>query len=142
MKTCLLILSCLIFSLVFAQDKESLIKIAPLDSVVQYEGEGEQAKGNCLIIKLTADPQQLFNELINLHVLDKDQIERSENTLAIYNTTKPYWVYGKYSVFATIYDKDNYQLIEIYFKAYSNPYNYKMVPAAEIYQKIVNKLAK
>lgn len=123
-----------------AQTKAELIESSVKDSVITYAGEGDLGKGNCLLIKFTADAQLFFNELASLHAKTEEQVKRTKNTLAINPTTTPYWVYGEYSVFATIQAKEDYQLITVYFKAYSNPENYKMYGAARTYQELLNKI--
>lgn len=128
-------------STVFAQEtKEELIASSPMDTVIQYQGKGSLFKGNCVFVKFSKDPQLFFNELVALHLLDEDMLERTESTLAIYETTKPYWVYGRYSVFAEFKQEADYYLIEVYFKAYSNPENYKISSAPAAYQRLVNKI--
>ncbi|UKN02592.1 hypothetical protein K6119_03580 [Paracrocinitomix mangrovi] len=126
----------------FSQSKEDLIKSSPKDSVVTYEGEGKLKKGNCLLIKFTGDPVLFFNELIAMHVVKDDQLEMTENSMVIYETSKPFWVYNTYTVYASFSKKDGYSLIEVSFKAYANPYNYQMAQAPKAYQAIIEKLLK
>ena len=142
MRSLLAIVFTFAVSISFSQSKESLINSSPKDSVIQYEGEGVLRTGNCLILKYSGDAQAFFTELIYLHVQDEHQIERTETTLAIYETTKPYWIYGRYSVFAQQFEKSDHTLIEIWFMGYSNPDNLKIYGAAREYQRIVNKLLK
>ena len=140
MRILLTLITALSFTFSFAQSKEEMIEQAPMDSVIQYPGEGVLLKGNCLFIKFTGNAQQFFNELAKFHVQDDDQIERTKNSLTIYDTAKPFWVYGKYTVYADLLELEDYTLIEIYFKAYSNPENYRIVNANNSYQEIVNRL--
>lgn len=141
MKFSILIAFLSILTLGYSQNsKDQLINISQKDTVIQYEGEGTFNSGNCLIIKFTGDPQRFFNELARFHAQDEDQVERTESTLAIFETSKPYWVYGRYSVFAEISKKDDYSLIQIHFKAYSNPDNYRIYGAAREYQDIINRI--
>lgn len=123
-----------------AQTKAELIESSVKDSVISYPGEGELGKGNCLLIKFTADAQLFFNELASLHAGSEEQVKRTKSTMAINPTKTPYWVYGEYSVFATIQPKEGYELITVYFKAYSNPENYRMYGAAKTYQGFINKI--
>ncbi|MCB9225426.1 MAG: hypothetical protein R2780_12585 [Crocinitomicaceae bacterium] len=125
-----------------AQTKDQLILDGPKDSVLVYAGEGFLAKGNCLLIKFTGDGQLFFNELASFHAQDENQIQRTELELNVYHITKPYWVYGTYSVHAKLETRGTYTLIEIYFQAYNNPGNYKMHGADKAYQEIINKLLK
>lgn len=125
-----------------AQSKDELIISSPLDSVVTYAGVGETMKGNCLFIKFSGDGQLFFNELASLHTQDPKSVYRTETNLSINSTSQPYWVYGDYSVFASLEKKEGYDLITIYFKAYSNPENYKIYGANFEYQRIVNRLVK
>jgi hypothetical protein len=123
-----------------AQSKNELIEKSMMDSIIQFEGEGALLKGNCLFVKFSGDAQLFFNQLAFFHAQDNDQLARTKNTLSIYETSKPYWVFGPYSVFAEFFEKEGYQLIEISFKAYSNPDNYKIVSAIKPYQQIINQL--
>ncbi|MEX1003445.1 MAG: hypothetical protein WDZ35_15105 [Crocinitomicaceae bacterium] len=132
---------CLLGFYAGAQKKDSLIASSALDSVITYGGEGDLMKGNCLFVKFTGDPQLFFNQLANFHAQGEKQIERTDTTLSIYQTTKPYWVYGRYSVFASFTDQKEYQYIEIYFRAYNYPENYYMYGgAASAYQKMINQI--
>lgn len=140
MRITTLIFSIFVFTQAFAQSKDEMIENAPMDTVIQYPGEGVLFKGNCLFVKFSKDPQLLMNEIAKLHTQDEDLVERTKNQLIIYNTTKPYWVYGQYSVYVDLYETADYALIEIYYKAYSNPENYRIMGAAPTYQKIVNSL--
>lgn len=140
MRLTLLTISFLIFTASFAQTKEEMIEQAPMDSVIQYPGEGALYKGNCLFIKFTGDSEALFNEITSLHIQDDDQVDRTKLSLTIYDTSKPYWVYGKYTVFVDLFMLEDFTLVEIYFKAYSNPENYKIIGASGSYQQIVNRL--
>jgi hypothetical protein len=126
----------------FGQATEEFIDSSPLDSVITYIGKAPDFKDNGLIIKFSGDAQLFFNELAKLHTNDVKQSNRTKYTLYIPTTTQPYWVFGSYSVFAKITEKTDYQLIEIHFKAYSNPDNYKMYGAAKEYQLLINKLLK
>ena len=128
---------------VFSQtDKAKLIESGPLDSVLVFEGSGSILDGPILYIKFTENPQIFFNELAKLHTYEAAQVNRSENQLTVPSTTKPYWVYGTYSVHAKITPKDDYSLIEIYFLAYSNPSNYRIYGSEQAYQEIVNRILK
>lgn len=140
MKLILIAITLISAHLVSAQTKNELIKSAVMDSVLQYQGEGTFSAGNCLIIKFSGDVTALFNELVQLHAQSEDQIERTTTTLTIYDTTKPYWIYGRYSVFAEAIKKDQYSLVEIYFMGYSNPNHLMIVSAPATYQKLINKL--
>jgi len=113
-----------------------------MDSVVTYNGTAPGFKDNGLIIKFSGDAQLFFNELARFHTYEVKQSNRTKYTLFIPTTDKPYWVFGDYSVFAKITIKESYELVEIHFKAYSNPDNYKMSAAAKAYQKIINTLLK
>lgn len=140
MKYFLTYLVILIGTLGLSQSKEEFIKTVELDTVVQYEGEGALSLGNCLVLKFTGDAKQFINQLVGFHAQTEEQVERTTSTLAIYETSKPYWIYGKYSVFAEMRSTDNYTYIEIYFVGYSNPDNLKIRGAAPEYQKLVNKV--
>lgn len=124
------------------QANESFINASPMDSVVTYKGKAPAFKDNGLIIKFSGDAQLFFNELAKFHTNDVKQSHRTKYTFYIPSTAQPYWVYGDYSVIAKITEKAAYQLIEIHFKAYSNPDNYKMYGAAQDYQMIINRLLK
>lgn len=124
----------------YAQSKEEFLKTVEMDTVVQYEGEGALSLGNCLMLKFTGDAKEFINQLVGFHAQSEDQVERTTTTMAIYETTKPYWIYGRYSVFAEMWPYDNYTYIEIYFVGYSNPDNLKIYGAAPAYQKLVNKV--
>ena len=142
MRQLLTILFILTSVLSFGQASESFIEASPMDSVITYKGKAPGYKDTGLIIKFSADAQLFFNELAKFHTYDVKQSSRTKYTLYIPTTDKPYWVYGDYSVFAKITEKEEYQLIEIHFKAYSNPDNYKMSGAAKEYQRIINRLLK
>ena len=122
--------------------KDSLIEASVLDSVITYEGNGGLLDDNSLLIKYTGNPQRFLDELHTLHVLNPDAVRRTESSIAIPETNKPMWVYGHYSVYATLTDKGDYVLIEIIFSAYNRPGNHKMYSAPRVYQEIVNRLPK
>lgn len=123
-------------------DKSVLIESGPLDSVLVFEGSESILEGPALYIKFTGNPQDFFNELAKLHTYEAAQVERSESQLTVPSTSKPYWVYGNYSVHAKISPKADYSLIEIYFLAYSNPSNYRIHGSEQAYQKLINSILK
>ena len=122
--------------------KDSLIKASELDSVISYEGTGGLLDDNSLLIKYTGNPQRFLDELHSLHVQNPESVRRTESSIAIPGTNKPMWVYGQYSVYATLAAKEGYVLIEITFAAYNRPGNYKMFSAPKVYQQIVDRLPK
>ena len=100
----------LIAPFAFSQSKDELILDGPKDSVLVYAGEGFLSKGNCLLIKFTGDSQEFFNALASFHANDEDQIKRTTEEINIYNVSKPYWVYGTYSVHAKIEQRGTFAL--------------------------------
>lgn len=120
--------------------KTEFIKNGDLDTVLVFEGSGSILEGPALYIKFTGNPQHFFNELAKLHTYEASQLQRTENRLTVPATTKPYWVYGEYSVHAEIFPEDGYSLIEIYFLAYANPSNFRIYGSEEAYQKLVNSI--
>lgn len=140
----IIILSILLFSfgITYSQTKDELILNGEKDSVLTYPGDGFLAKGNCLLIKFTGDPQEFFNKLAEYHAFEETQIDRTLLELNIYEITKPYWVYGTYSVHAKLEKRGTFTLIEIYFTAYNNPGHYKMHGADKAYQEIIKTILK
>lgn len=141
MKLSLLVLFLFSFS-AYSQTKKELIENGPLDSVLVFVGGESILEGPALYIKFSGNPQLFFNELAKLHTYEAAQVDRTENRLTVPETTKPYWVYGTYSVHAQIFPKEDYSLIEVYFLAYANPSNYRIYGSEQAYQKIINELLK
>lgn len=120
--------------------KDSLIEVMQLDTVVQYEGKGQLQNDNCLLLKYSGNVTDLISQIVLMHVQNPDVVQRTDKSLYIPQTTKPYWVYGRYDVNVKWTKKENYFLVEIWFYAYNRPGNYRMYGAASSYQKIVNEL--
>ena len=128
-------------SLSYSQkEKDSLIAIMSTDTVMAYQGSAPNYYDTSVLIKYTGTAKSLFNELVSLHALDPDAVERTPKTIYIPQTNSPYWVYGSYSVYGNFQQGEEYALVEIWFSAYNRPGNYKMTSAAGVYQKIVNRL--
>lgn len=141
MKNFTLIFLLLAFTISFGQStKKDFIAAMPMDSCMMYNGGSSLIDGTCYIIKFTGNGQSFLNELAKFHIQDEGKTERSEAELFIKETTKPYWVYGTYSVDARLFPETTHVRIEIVFKAYSNPANYTMYGAEAAYQKIVNSI--
>lgn len=111
------------------------------DTVMAYIGSAPNYYDTSVLLKYSGTAKLLFNELVSLHALDPDAVERTPKTIYIPQTNSPYWVYGTYSVYGNFQQKEGYALIEIWFSAYNRPGNYKMTGAPEVYQKIVNRLS-
>ena len=137
----LLIIAVLISGFVSAQsEKDSVIEQMELDTIIQFEEEGKLQSENCLLLKYSGDITPLINELISMHVQNPDVVQRTSSTLYIPQTSKPYWVYGKYDINVKWKNTKDYVLVEFWFYAYNRPGNYKIYGAAAAYQDIVNNL--
>jgi hypothetical protein len=119
--------------------KDSLIQAMEMDTVIQYEGKGKLQNDNCLILKYSGDITTFINEVVLMHVQNPDVVQRTQSTLYIPQTTKPYWVYGRYDVNVRWTKKKDYYLVEFWFYAYNRPGNYRIYGAAPHYQDLVNK---
>jgi len=122
------------------KDKELLINTLDKDTVVAFKGTGPDYYDPSVIVKYTGDPKQFFNELVAMHATDPNAVERSPRTIYIPKTNRPFWVYGEYSVYGNIQQKEGYAIIEVWYSAYNRPGNHVMSSAPSVYQKVVNRL--
>jgi hypothetical protein len=133
------LISVSIFSLA-QKDKESFINSLEKDTAVAFRGTAPDYYDPSVIIKYTGEAKQFFNELVAMHATDPNAVERSPKTIYIPQTNRPFWVYGEYSVYGNIQQKEGYAIIEVWYSAYNRPGNHVMSSAPSVYQKVINRL--